>query len=628
MNHRVSPRAFRYVSALEVVAFASNRRALRANLRAVLPHESAAGVATTTGFRWLAAVLSALLVLVGTKGASAQRSFYLDRVQVSGAPEDGFITRRPLVHDVTRVYGSASLGYALNPLRGSTVARNESIDDRIENLIRHQVMTYLNVGIEIGGRASIEAALPVAWVQSGGDIPIPGSPPPSPSILPVDTGTALYDASLSGRFVLYGGPQDDFRAAVGGMFFIPSGNFSRGGSDDRTTLYLYAAAEHEIGPVLLVGNLGPHFRPLRGIGGADSRLDLGTELRVNAAAFLDLFERLRVGAELNGMIGLDENERGDSTFLDAPSTPFELLGSGKLWLGTKSQTYLRAAAGTRLTNGYGAPDLRVMVSIGHWLLLEDFMPKDQTRVRGEPDFATERPGEDTDRDGDGYPDDIDLCPDLREDGKQPRPSDGCPVTSDRDGDGIVDLQDACPDAAEDKDGIQDSDGCPERDVDGDGTPDERDACPFEPGVEQGDPKRNGCPRQAPETRRHVVEDAGELKLLSPVLFESGTAEIKPTSYPVLDEVVQVMVERPTIRIAVHGHTDNTGSAALNLQLSQDRAQAVVAYLSEKGIALDRLTYRGFGMEKPIAPNATEEGRAKNRRVEFKIIEPGPARPGP
>jgi outer membrane protein OmpA-like peptidoglycan-associated protein len=568
---------------------------------------------------WL--MLAPLLLVLCAHEAHAQRAFYLDRVQVTGAPDDGLITRRPYLHDVSRVYGSATLGYVLNPLRDSTVAASQGVEDRIENLMRHQVLTYFNAGIEIAGRASIELALPVAWIQSGGDVPIPGSPPPSPSIFPVDTGTSLYDPSISGRVLVKGGKDDPFRIALGGMLFLPAGNFSRGGSDGTTTLYLYGAVEHPIGPVLLTGNIGPHFRPLRGVGGDDSRLDLGTELRVNAAAFLDLFKRLRLGAELNGMVGLADDENGDSTFFEGQATPFELLGSARYLMGRTSQTYARASAGTRFTNGYGAPDLRVMVSIGHWLLFDDFMPKDQTRVRGEPQPGLEKPSADSDRDGDGFPDDIDLCPDEKEDGQGPRPTDGCPVSSDRDGDGIPDLQDACPDAPEDKDGLQDADGCPEKDVDQDGIPDERDACPTEPGIEQGDAKRNGCPKQAP--KQNIVEEDGQLRLLNPIQFESGTAEIKQVSFPVLNDVLQVMVERPSIRIAVYGHTDNRGSAAYNLKLSQERAQSVVNYLSEKGVALERLQYKGFGMEKPLVPNSSDDNRARNRRVEFKILEAAP-----
>ncbi|HWO09619.1 MAG TPA: OmpA family protein, partial [Polyangiaceae bacterium] len=183
------------------------------------------------------------------------------------------------------------------------------------------------------------------------------------------------------------------------------------------------------------------------------------------------------------------------------------------------------------------------------------------------------------------------------------------------------LQDKCPDDPEDVDRIQDTDGCPEKDADSDGVLDVRDACPLVPGMEQGDPKRDGCSARAPQ--KLVVEaDKGELRLLEAVQFETGTADIKPSSFPLLDEVLGVMTDSPDIRISVHGHTDSRGSAAYNRELSRRRAAAVVKYLTDKGVAMGRLESHGFGADKPIAPNDTEQGRAANRRVEFKILQPG------
>jgi OOP family OmpA-OmpF porin len=566
----------------------------------------------------LAGLLMSALSLVGAP-ASAQRSFYLDRVQIGGAPDDGLVTRRPYVSPETRIYGSTGLGYVVNALRASTVASNSAVEERIENLIEQQLISYFSTGIQIGGRGSVGINLPVAWIQSGGDVPIPGARP-LPSIFPFDTGTALYDVSLEGRWLAYDDPAQAFRVGVGGALFIPSGTFARGGSDNRVSLYLYGAAEKAFGPLLFAGSLGPHFRPLRGVDGLDSRLDVGSELRINAAGFLDLHERIRVGGELNGMIGIAEDESGDSTFFESPATPWEWLGSARVLLGEDQRTYLRGSLGTRLSNGYGAPDLRIMVSIGRWTLLDDLIPEDTTRVR----FAGERrgppPPADEDKDNDGFPDAIDACPEQAEDGQEPYPGDGCPVTSDRDGDGVVDLQDKCPDDPEDRDQLQDEDGCPETDADGDGVLDVRDACPAEAGVEHGDPKRDGCPLAKKPTRLVVEADKGQLKLLEPVQFETATADLKQISYPLLDEVVNVMRDQPDLRIAVHGHTDSRGGAAYNRDLSRRRAQAVVKYLTEKGIPAARLDAEGFGPDRPIATNDTAEGRASNRRVEFKIVQ--------
>src|SRR5690606_33179585 len=132
--------------------------------------------------------------------------------------------------------------------------------------------------------------------------------------------------------------------------------------------------------------------------------------------FLDLHDRIRIGGELNGMVGFAENEAGDSTFFEPPATPWEWLGSGRLLFGSERRTYVRAAVGTRFTNGYGAPDLRVMVSLGRWMLFDDLMPEDTTRVRfNGGDRPVETPEPDKDSDADGFPDAIDACPDQVED---------------------------------------------------------------------------------------------------------------------------------------------------------------------------------------------------------------------
>jgi len=103
-------------------------------------------------------------------------------------------------------------------------------------------------------------------------------------------------------------------------------------------------------------------------------------------------------------------------------------------------------------------------------------------------------------------------------------------------------------------------------------------------------------------------------------FEFGQATLQPTSYAVLDELVNYLNRKEDEKIEIGGHTDNVGKAASNLKLSEDRANTVRAYLLTKGIDPDRVTARGYGMTEPIESNKTEEGRAKNRRTEVKILE--------
>jgi len=99
-------------------------------------------------------------------------------------------------------------------------------------------------------------------------------------------------------------------------------------------------------------------------------------------------------------------------------------------------------------------------------------------------------------------------------------------------------------------------------------------------------------------------------------FATGKADILPESLPLVTEIVTLLKQRPTLRVGVEGHTDNTGTADLNKRLSEDRAKSVVAALVAAGINANRLAPSGFGQERPIADNRTEEGRAKNRRVEI------------
>jgi len=101
-----------------------------------------------------------------------------------------------------------------------------------------------------------------------------------------------------------------------------------------------------------------------------------------------------------------------------------------------------------------------------------------------------------------------------------------------------------------------------------------------------------------------------------ILFETGKSTIKSESLPVIDQVYQLMNLDKTLKISIEGHTDNVGDAASNKKLSTDRAKSVMDALTAKGIDKSRLSSIGWGQEKPVADNRTEEGKAKNRRVEI------------
>ena len=253
-----------------------------------------------------------------------------------------------------------------------------------------------------------------------------------------------------------------------------------------------------------------------------------------------------------------------------------------------------------------------------------------------------------DLDGDGIEDDVDKCPTVPEDFDGFEDADGCP-DPDNDQDGILDVNDACPNEPEDKDGFQDEDGCPDPDNDADGILDVNDACPNDPEDMDGFEDADGCPDpdndgdgildvtdkcpNEPEDKDGCQDDDGcpepgnvcvtetEIKILQAVYFQTNRAVIKPESYPILDEVAQVMAQHPEIKkIEIQGHTDDRGNDRYNMKLSDARAKSVMKYLIKAGVDKARLTAKGYGETQPIDTNETEDGRARNRRVVFQILE--------
>jgi OmpA-OmpF porin, OOP family len=232
-----------------------------------------------------------------------------------------------------------------------------------------------------------------------------------------------------------------------------------------------------------------------------------------------------------------------------------------------------------------------------------------------------------DSDRDGIPDKIDKCPNEPEDTDGFQDDDGCP-DPDNDGDGIPDVDDQCVDQPEVFNGYQDEDGCPDEvpDRDHDGIPDSIDKCPDQPENYNGFEDDDGCPDKG----QNLIEiGKDQIKIRSVVNFEKNSDKIAgKESFKLLDAMASALKHHPEIfKVEVGGHTDNTGDRAHNVDLSQRRAAAVAAYLATKGVETKRLTSAGYGPDKPLTSNAGPEGRAKNRRVEFQILE-STAKPRP
>ena len=215
-----------------------------------------------------------------------------------------------------------------------------------------------------------------------------------------------------------------------------------------------------------------------------------------------------------------------------------------------------------------------------------------------------------DSDGDGVFDGLDKCEGTPAGAKVD--ATGCPT--DADGDGVFDGMDQCPDTPA---GAKvDAKGCP-MDTDGDGVFDGLDKCANTPAGAKVD--KDGCPIEVTEKETELL-DTGMIRLNN-VNFATGKADLLPEDFATLDVVGQVMAKWPQLQIEIGGHTDNTGSAALNQKLSEARANSVMKYLVDKFPTLNaqQFTAKGYGLSKPLVPNTNALNRAKNRRVEFTVL---------
>ena len=207
-----------------------------------------------------------------------------------------------------------------------------------------------------------------------------------------------------------------------------------------------------------------------------------------------------------------------------------------------------------------------------------------------------------DSDGDGVTDDKDKCPGTPAGRKVD--AKGCELDSD--GDGVVDGLDKCPGTPKGR--KVNAEGC-ELDSDGDGLVDGVDKCPTVYAK-----TADGCPPPAPpaaEPKKLILEG---------VNFDNDKATLRPESISTLDKAAATLKEWGDVKVEVAGHTDSVASDDYNMELSMRRANTVRDYLIGRGIAADRLTAKGYGESQPVADNATDEGRFKNRRVELVPIK--------
>ncbi len=525
--------------------------------------------------RFLSSAVTAALLLLPARAEAQSTTFYLDRLQIAGAPEDGVAVWRPRI-GATRFYGQLALGYALNPLRADNLVNAREQAKALSGPpVATQLTTYFTAGVELAERGALQVSLPITVFQSG-------SPTDNPSA-GIDQAVSLAkaapaDVRVDGRVLLARSESGLFSLGARAALFLPTGNERSFTGDPGAWGNAALAAELDFKKVLVVLNAGTSIRPRTTL----NELTVGSELTYGVAAYLPLLrERLRLGAEIFGSVGLLPATAGD---LD--TTPLEWSLSGRLFFQDKHTSWLGLAAGTRLTDGY-APDFRAVALVGGVLSFDSQEP-----VVIAPALNLPVLGE-ADTDKDGVPDALDLCPVQADDGVHP--DDGCPEKE------------------------------KEKDADGDGFADSLDKCPREPGVHSADPANEGCPQ-------FIRRIQGEVQFKEKIAFDfsSGKSTLLASSYPSLDEMAKLLRANPDIKqLTIAGHTDNLGDEASNLELSRLRAAAVFNYLVNRGgIAKGRLKFEGFGSTRPLAPNDTEAGRAKNRRVDFLIDSDSAPAPTP
>ena len=428
-----------------------------------------------------------------------------------------------------------------------------------------------------------------------------------------------------------------FGLAAGAIVTLPLGDDSAFLGDSGFTFQPKLIADLTRGAITAAINVGaiirqetqvfdPYDLSDAAFAGAPRLLfDVGHELTWSAGLAYRIVRWVGLGAEMVGLLPL-VGKKKDLTA--------DVLGGLQLFP-TRDVTVVVGAGGNVIASAARHDDYRVFVGVS-WTPVDgraplgaggidsdrDGVPDVQDLCPLEPEdkdgFDDEDGCPELDNDGDGIPDARDKCPNEPEDRDGFADEDGCPEL-DNDSDGIPDAQDKCPNEPEDRDGFADDDGCPDLDNDGDGIADAQDKCPNEPETFNGVDDEDGCP----DTGGAVVVAAGRISLPDQIQFDIGKATIAARSEALLNRVADKIKANPQIkRIRIEGHTDDVGTPQRNQILSQARAEAVRDYLMQKAIDGDRLQAVGYGNTRPLDPGHNSAARAKNRRVDFIIVEQG------
>lgn len=543
---------------------------------------------------WLAAALT----LLGSP-CWATEGLVVNDFEPAETGSSWFVLQSRLPRQPLAVTAGLVFDHAVHP-----VTVYDSNENDVVEFIEHQLYGRLGAGLRLFKRYAVNVSLPVLLSTAGESILM------GDRYFTAPHGTDVGDVRLE---LTYWVPPlvDAFDVYAGARVWLPTGNPERFTGDGALRVAPQAG---------LAGNFSMFAYAARAtveLHLTDNRFadqDWGTRLQVAGAFGIELDERrLTVGPEV-----FASTELGDD-ILEGPVTKAEALLGAHYFLWERWRFGLGGGFG--LTTGIGTPEVRLL-AMASWNLLRggaEVPPPPQEPVYVEPPPPVPEPpppAPPLDTDGDGIEDTVDACINEKGDRAEDPKLNGCPPPADQDKDGILDPVDACVVVA----GVASADaskhGCPppaSTDNDGDGIENAVDACPDKPGVASPEPSANGCPQAK------LV--GAKIEILGRIEFETRRSELLPESEPVLQAVLHVLQNQPSIlRLSIEGHTDNRGAAATNEALSLRRAESVLAWLVIQGIDPARLVAQGYGPRKPIDTNDTDAGRRNNRRVEFNVLE--------
>ncbi|MFO0557636.1 MAG: OmpA family protein [Polyangiales bacterium] len=598
-----------------------------------------------------AALLSLVVTSISASSEAQVLGWALDRFEPAPSGDAFFTTSHPRSSrgSAGSIHAGLMVDYGLRPLVFTSAAPAAGADPTI-GVVDHGIVVRAQASAEVFRRVGLDMDLPFVAQIAGGSSLVPllvqGG---------VREGLAVGDPRFGVRLRLAGEADRDpisvYFGAQGFFGFLRSSSRQQFVTDESFRGRLYLSLAGRGGPVRWSLTAGYHARP---------RLDITAALDPTATSGPLIASEVFANAGLAYTFANDRFSFGLEGSVQTPAERMfarsnvaaELMATGRAK--PASWVELALGVGPGLTRAVGTPTIRAVFSATFLLFDGASVPQRSaaeddawaraaaTRSASSSTTVTTTAGGESssessaraparteadpcplgercdsaalDRDGDGVLSPIDQCPSEPTGAFADPTRAGCP-DPDGDHDGVSDHRDQCAQepAGDRPDPLKP--GCPLIDRDNDNVADAVDHCPDQPGAPSPDPQRNGCPSL-------VRMETGSFRILEQVYFDTNRATIQARSFPVLQAVADAMRARADVRrLSVEGHTDDRGDIERNVDLSVRRATAVMLWLASHGVEAERLEAHGYGPTRPVTPNRSAQDRERNRRVEFRVVDP-------